>query len=255
MFLIEGLPSVLLGVVTFFYLKSGPEEAPWLTEAERNWLNGELAKDEEAAPGRQHSSPGAFLVDLRLWAMVATYFFWAMSGYALVFWLPLMVANFTTMTPFQVGLVSALPFLCAIAGLILMGRRTDRTGERKWSIISFAVLTALALLGSAYSPNPWMGFALLCVAAFFIWGQQAVFWTLPSTYLGGVSAAAGIALVNTGAALGGFVGPPAIGFIRQATGSYQLALLAISATSLVVAIIVGAMKIERLEPKTALGPG
>ena len=95
---------------------------------------------------------------------------------------------------------------------------------------------------------------MICVAAFCIWGQQAVFWTLPSAYLRGASAAAGIALVNTGAAVGGFVAPPTIGFIRQATGSFSLAVAAIAFTSLVVAFIVGIMKIPRQRPEDGLTP-
>jgi ACS family tartrate transporter-like MFS transporter len=253
MFLLEGLPTVVLGVVCLFYLKASPKEAGWLTGPERDWLLTTLADEEKAAPAKQHASVAAFLADKRLWALVAVYFFWSMSGYGILFWLPQIISAATGLNPFQIGLINAVPFIFAILGLILVGRRSDRTGSRKRPIIVFAVGSGVALIAAASVTSPLLGYVLICAAAFCIWGQQAVFWTLPSTYLTGASAAAGIALVNTGAALGGFVGPPAIGFIRQAGGGYAVGLAGLGVTSLVVAVIVAMMRIER-SPVTSATP-
>lgn len=250
MFLLEGLPTVALGFLCLLVLKETPDKAPWLSAAERDWLDRTLRAEEAAAPSVKHASVRSFLLDGRLWALVAVYFLWSMSGYAIVFWLPLMISAATGLDPFQVSLINAVPFIFGIAGLLLVGRWSDRTGERKRPILLFGVLSGLALLAAAAvsGGTPVLGFALLCVAAFCIWAQQAVFWTLPSAYLTGASAAAGIALVNTGAAVGGFVSPTAMGFLRQGGGSYGVGLAALGLTALMSAGIVAAMRIQRVAP-------
>jgi nitrate/nitrite transporter NarK len=245
MFLVEGLPTIVVGFVCLGYLKASPSEAGWLTQPEKDWLTQTLAAEEAAAPARRHASIAAFLADRRLWALVAVYFFWSMSSYGILFWLPQIISAATGLNPFQVSLINAVPFIFAMFGLILIGRRSDRTGSRKQPIIVFAVGSGLALIAAGSVASPLLGFVLICIAAFCIWGQQAVFWTLPSTYLTGASAAAGLALVNTGAAVGGFISPPAIGFLKQAGGSYSTAMAGLGVTSLVVAAVVAMMRIDR----------
>lgn len=252
MFILEGLPTVLLGFVTLAFLKDRPEDAPWLTGAERDWLTATLAAEQRAAPLVRHGSVSHFVADARLWALVAIYFFWSMSGYAIVLWLPLIIKGATGLSPILVGVVNSIPFLCAIAGLILVGRHSDRTGERKRHLVLFAVLTSACLASASAAGTGLLGFGLICAAAFCIWAQQPVFWTLPSSYLGGQSAASGLALVNMGAGVGGFLGPPTIGLIKDATDSYALGLLAIAVTSLVVAFIAGSMRIARTPTVPAL---
>jgi MFS transporter, ACS family, tartrate transporter len=250
MFLLEGLPSVLLGLVILAWLPDRPARAAWLTDAERAWLVDTLEAEARAAPPVTHDSIMQFIADRRLWALVAVYFFWSMSSYAIVLWLPLIIKSVAAnLTPVQVGFVNSVPFLFAIAGLVLVGRRSDRTGDRKRPIMLFAVLTFLCLVATATVGSPLLGLLLVCASAFCIWAQQAVFWTLPSAYLGGRSAAGGLALVNMGAAVGGFVGPPAIGIIRDATGSYAPGLIGLGVSSLIVAAIVAAMRIEGTAPE------
>ena len=246
MFILEGLPAAGLGLVILAVLRDRPADARWLTPEERDWLTRTLASEEQAQPPTIHASVSQFITDGRLLALVATYFFWSMSSYAIVLWLPLIIKGVaTSFTPVEIGFVNSVPFLFAIAGLIIVGRNSDRTGERKRHIMVFAVLTFLCLAGTAYVQSPLAGLALVCASAFCIWAQQAVFWTLPSSYLGGRSAAGGLALVNMGAAFGGFIGPPAVGIIRDATGSYAPGLFALSITSLIVVFIVGGMRIGR----------
>ncbi len=250
MFILEGLPSVLLGLVILAVLKDRPEQAPWLTHAEKHWLAATLDAERRALPPVRHASVGRFLRDRRLWALTAIYFFWSFSGYGIILWLPLIMKEATGLPPLRIGFLSALPFLCAIAGLVLVGRHSDRTGERKGHILLFAVLTAAALVACSLTTSLGLGLVLLCVSGFCIWAQQGVFWTLPASYLAGRSAAGGIALVNMGAATGGFIGPLAIGRLRDATGSYVSGLLAIGATSLAVAFIVLATRIPRARAGT-----
>jgi ACS family tartrate transporter-like MFS transporter len=252
MFLVEGLPTVVVGLFCLTYLKASPSEAGWLTQPEKDWLVGTLAAEEAAAPAKQHASVSAFLADRRLWALVAVYFFWSLSSYGIVFWLPQIISAATGLNPFQVSLINAVPFIFAMFGLILIGRRSDRTGSRKTPIIVFAIGSGVALIAAGSVASPTLGFVLICLAAFCIWGQQAVFWTLPSTYLTGASAAAGLALVNTGAAVGGFISPPAIGFLKQAGGSYSTAMAGLGVTSLVVAAIVALMRIDRTAGSAAI---
>jgi D-galactonate transporter len=254
MFILEGLPTVALGFVTLAYFPDRIESAKWLTADEQAWLKQALAEDARTNPTTTHASVRGFLSDARLWALVAVYFCWSISSYAIVLWLPLIIKGIASgLTPAQVGLVNSVPFLFAIAGLVLIGRHSDRVGERKYHIIAFAVLSCLCLVATTLVESSLVAMVLLCASAFCIWGQQAVFWALPSTYLGGRSAAGGLALVNMGAAIGGFVGPPTVGFIKEASGSYTPAIAALSLTSLAVAFIIAVMRIERTSPQLA-GP-
>ncbi len=251
MFVLEGLPSVLLGFVILAFMKNRPDEASWLTSDEKQWLATTLEAERRNAPPVQHESVMRFLGDRRLWALTGIYFFWSFSGYGIILWLPLIMKETTNLLPVQIGLISALPFLCAIVGLVLVSRHSDRTGERKFHILLFAVLTSISFITISQISSPLVGLGLLCVCGFCIWAQQGVFWTLPSTYLAGRSAAGGIALVNMGAATGGFIGPLAIGMLRDATGSYASGLLAIGTTSLISALIVLFTSIPRTHSEPA----
>lgn len=258
LFVFEGLPASILGIVTLFYLKDRPEEANWLTAEEKAWLHNALEESQRRDPPKQHASVGAFVSDRRLWALAITFFFWNFANLGIMFWLPLILKSMGNLTNTQVGLLYSLPFVFALIGLYYVGGHSDRTGERKYHIIVCALVAFVALAASTVVPPIW-AYILICIACFHIWGLQPIFWTLPAGYMAGRSAAAGIALVGSFAGVGGFVGPWVVGWIRDATGRFTLAIFAMALAFLVMACCVMAMKIQRTTPaaqgKTAAAEG
>jgi MFS transporter, ACS family, tartrate transporter len=244
MFIIEGLPSVALGVAILFVLSDRPQQARWLSEPEKTWLVDTIEAERRANPAVAHGSIGQFLRDRRVLALAAIYFFYAVSVYGVLFWLPLIIKGFGDLTPLQIGFLTSLPYICAFAAVLLVARHSDRTGERKYHVAFSALLGGVALIGSALAGSPVLAFILLCVAAIGIWGQNGVFWTLPTSYLVGASAAGGIAFINSVAQFGGFLGPYMVGWVRDTTGSFSGALMVLACASFMVTVIAASLRIE-----------
>ena len=246
MFLVEGIPAVLLGIVTFFYLPDTPERARWLDAAECRWLRAQFATEPAGDTG-DHGSLAAVIRDPRLWALVVTYYFWAISGYGIIYWLPIILKSMGGLSNLEVGFLSAAPFAFGIVGLLLASYLSDRSGDRKSYLIGLSILGGAALAASGFTASIPLALGLICIAAFGIWGAQAIFWTIPAGYLKDRAAAAGIAMVNMAAGLGGFTGPYLVGWVRDATGNFALALVALAATSFIMAGIVALLPIARTE--------
>jgi MFS family permease len=251
MFIVEGVPAVLLGIVTLFYLTDYPRQARWLTDEQKQWLITTLEAERKAAPPVEHHSVGAFLRDRRLWALSGFYLFWNMGNLGVLFWLPTILKSSTGLGNVEISLLYSLPFLCAVLGMNAIRWVADRTGERKRILVACSLAGALFLAASAYAGSvPW-SLLLMCAAAFNIWGVVPVFWTLPADYLGGMTAAAGIAFVSSWAGVGGFAGPYLVGLIKDATGKFPPAVLAMAVAILIQGCIVMAMKIDRGSPQRA----
>jgi D-galactonate transporter len=251
MFIIEGLPSVVLGVVILFYLTDRPEQSRWLNEQEKSWLIGTLEAESRANPAVAHGSIGSFLRDRRVLALTAIYFFYAVSVYGVLFWLPLIIKGFGDLTPLQIGFLTSVPYICAFASVLLVARHSDKTGERKFHVAISALVGGIGLFASAMAGSPALAFILLCVAAIGVWGQNGVFWTLPTSYLVGASAAGGIAFINSVAQFGGFLGPYMVGWVRDATGNFSLSLMVLACASFMVAIIASSLRMKPDLPASA----
>ena len=245
MFLVEGVPAVLLGVITVFYLPDTPARASWLTNEERRWLRVQFETEPEDVASANHGSLFAVLRDPKLWALVATYYFWAISGYGIIYWLPVILKSMGGLSNLEVGFLSALPFAFGIAGLLLASFFSDRSGNRRSYLIVLSLIGGVALAASGFTASIPVALGLICVAAFGIWGAQAIFWTIPAGYLKDKAAAAGIAMVNMAAGLGGFTGPYLVGWVKDATGQFALALVALAITSFIMAGIVALLPIAR----------
>jgi MFS transporter, ACS family, tartrate transporter len=249
MFLLEAVPSVIAGIVILFYLPDRPEQARWLMPNEKAWLREKLAAD---VPSSAHRSVGAFLADIRVWTLTGIYFFYAVSVYGILFWLPQIIRSLGNLDPVEVGFLTSIPYICALISMLVVGRHSDRTGERRLHIAGCALLGGVALIASAYVGHPTWAYVLICVAAIGIWGQNGVFWTLPTSYLSGAAAAGGIAFINCVAQFGGFFGPFGVGWIKDATGTFTLALLPLAAASLLVVLL--ALSLGRGQPTDAVVP-
>jgi D-galactonate transporter len=234
LFLLEAVPSLLLGIVILFYLDNGIASAKWLTDAEKRLLTRNVERDN--AHKSTHGSIKAFIGDRRLWLLAAIYFCVVLGQYGLTFWLPTIIRKAGVSDPLWVGLFTAIPYLCAIVALPLVGMSADRLQERRFHLaipmlVSVAGFATLPLLGSVSA-----SIAFLSIASAGILVASSQFWSLPTAMLGGVSAAAGIAAVNCFANLAGFFSPAIVGWLNDLTGKSAAGLIFIS-----LAVTLGAL--------------
>ena len=239
MFILEGLPAVVLGFVVLSYMTNRPADAAWLTPAERAWLEDELARERGHVEKTNHLTLLQSLTDIRVIAFGFVYFGLIIGLYAVNFWLPQMVKALGSVTNLQVGLI--IMILCASSGaaMVLWGLHSDRTGERRWHVALPALVAAAVLAGAAALQGfataslvaIGLGFVAICAAL-------PTFWTLPAAILTGTAAAGGIALINSIGNIGGFVGPYLLGVIKESTGNYALALWILAAILIAASLIV-----------------
>ncbi len=224
MLLIEGIPSVLLGIAVLWWLPDSPRVAKWLTAEEKDIIAARLAEDQKADAqiGTVHGF-WEMLKDKRVWILMIPDFSIVIGLYALGLWMPQMVKEMG-FTNIETGWLVALAYFTAIASMMLLGLSSDRKGERAGHVAFAAVAGAAGLMGAALLRDPVLVIASFCLAASGIYGALAVFWTLPTALLRGTAAAAGLALINSFANLGGFFGPSITGWLKQLTGDYVLGL-------------------------------
>jgi len=236
LFIIEGLPAVLLGVVVLFFLDDRPEGALWLTDEERQALSAMLAAEAKATREVGYASLGQALTRPRVLVLGLLYFCIAFGLYGIGFWMPQVIQTFG-LTPLKIGFLTAIPYLFAALAMVLWGANSDRTGERIWHVALPLLLAALAFAWSAMTLPLGLTMVALTLATVGIHAVVGTFWSLPTAILTGTGAAAGIALVNSMGNLGGFAGPFIVGAIRQATGSFNAALWFLAGALLLGALI------------------
>ncbi|QIZ50655.1 MFS transporter [Dickeya zeae] len=224
MFLLEGLPSVLLGVLTFWLLPENIEHAHWLNEAERMQVRADLAIDTREAPHLKHHFRDGFL-NLKVWVLGGIDFSILLCAYAMGFWLPTFIKQAGVADIGQIGVLTALPSIAALAGMMLLGASSDRLRERRWHIIVPFWLGAAAMAASTFfTHNIVMTVLLFSVAQATIIGTVPVFFSLPATFLTGTAAATGFALACSLANIAGLVSNSIMGFAMELTGSGNGAL-------------------------------
>jgi D-galactonate transporter len=237
MFLIEAIPAVLVGIMVLLYLDNGIQQARWLTAEEKALLQREVEAD-NAQGGAQgpHSVAGVFR-DMRVWWMALIYFAFVMGQYALTFWMPTLVKATGVQGNFQIGLLSAIPVLCAIVVMNLLGRSADARRERRWHLIVPALMGAVGFtVAASYTQNTVVALTFLSLAAAGVLTCAPLFWSLPTAFLSGTAAAAGIAAINSVGNLAGFASPYLIGYLKDLTGSTQIGMYVLSAVLVLGAI-------------------
>ncbi|MFD7292353.1 MFS transporter [Streptomyces sp. NPDC059897] len=230
MFLLEGAPTVVMALAIPWLLTDRPEQATWLTDDERRLLIDRIAADRPPEGADTPQRAGEILRDSRVLRLMFVYFAIQISVYGVTFWLPALVGRIDGLGDVGIGFVSALPWVFALAGVLILPWWSDRTGDRRGPLRLALLLTVAGLLGGVLLP-PVPAVAALCVAAFGFLGAQPVFWTVPPTILAGVQIAGTIPLISGFGNLGGFVGPYAMGAVEAGTGSqtgglYLIAVLA-----------------------------
>ena len=247
LFLLEGVPSVLIGIVVLFYLDDGIRAAKWLTEAEKTLLEGHITNDRR---DKKHLSLGKTLANPWVLLFSLVYFCISMGLYGIGFWLPQIIKNTGLKSPLEIGLYTAIPYACAAIAMNVMSRSSDLLLERRWHFGLSAAAGAVGLVVSALNPNnvP-LSLAALSVATAGILSAFPISWTMPTAILAGTSAAAGIALVNSIGGLAGFVSPSIVGWINDHTGTPAIGLYVIAGFLLLGAgLIVGLVPARRTEP-------
>ena len=252
LFIVEGLPTVLLGYVLYRMLPNKPSQAPWLNDSEKALVQSVLDADHKVdAKPSHHGKLAAALADPKTYVLAFVYFCCACAVYTVTFWLPTMIKSLGVASIASIGWITAVPYIFGAVGVLVISRSSDRFKERRWHVggtlvVGAAALFATSFLGTAFAPV----MVLLCVAAFFIFGGGSLFWSIPPTYLSREAAAAGIAVISSLGILGGFVSPTLIGWIKGATGSIQMGLGALTAL-----VIVGGLTILIALPKSAVRVG
>jgi ACS family tartrate transporter-like MFS transporter len=246
LFLIEAIPAVLAGVFVLFYLDDGPADADWLQDDEKRWLATRLESEERTRLRAERHTVGEAMKDRRVLAFGLLYFCMVVNVYGLSFWVGEIVDNISGLGDVGKGFVTAIPYTVAIVGLVLVSRRSDRTGERKGHVGACLAVAAVAFVVSTVV-SPVAAIAALAVGLFFLLGAHPVFWTMPAALLSGTAAAAGIALINSIGNLGGFVGPYLVGLLEDATGSTDGGLIVLA-----VILLGGAVLATRVAHDPAL---
>ena len=254
-FLATGVPAVLMGVATWFVLADGPETARFLSPAQKAWLRDTIAAEDRTGAKVAHANPLRALADGRVLLLAITYVGFPLAAYGLSYWLPTVVKGFGVSNTVN-GFINVLPWVVTGVALWWLPRHSERTGEKTWHIVLPVALGAACLVGSvavsgqAASDNA-LRFALLCVAAACIFAAQPVFWTLPSSFLRGSSAAAGLAVINATGNLGGFVAQNVVPWIKDRTGSTLAPMLFLAGCLVVAGLMI--FVVQGLLGRTARG--
>ncbi|WP_435121310.1 MFS transporter [Amycolatopsis thermoflava] len=234
MFLVEGIPAILLAFATWFYLTDRPEQAKWLTEDERRWLTTELDNERKATEAEHHWPLRKALTHPRILGLAFVYFAIAYGLYALGFFLPTIIAGFgqqfgTKLSTVQAGLVTAVPYVIGAVVMVFWARHGDRTRERKWHVALPMIVGGVAIPVALYLGNPYAAMVAVTVCAVGVCAALPTFWALPSTFLSGAAAAGGIALINSLGNISGFAAPYVTGWLRDLTGSQRTGLWVVGA--------------------------
>jgi ACS family tartrate transporter-like MFS transporter len=229
LFLLEGIPAVLLGAAVFYYLAETPKDVAWLDERERQWLIATL-DSEDASSNQTRSSVWQVLLSGNVWLLALIFFGVNTSGYGVTLWLPKLINSVSSLSHLALGFASAIPYLVAAVAMVLVGIHSDRTGERRWHAALPAFLAAISMVVVAYSSSVFPMVAGLSVAVLSIYSISGPFWALSTTFLKGPSAAAGIALINAVGNLGGFCGPYLIGAASSSNVGLRSGLMVLCAT-------------------------
>jgi len=234
---LEGVPAVIAGIITTFYLTDWPREARWLPEDERAWITRELESETQIKKVAHTFTVRQALQHRDVLLLAASNFLFNITSYGFIIWIPKIIQNLSGLNTLQVTLLSAIPFLAAIPAMLTVSWHSDMTGERRWH----AGLSAL-FLGIALALSQWAGnnvgvaLAMFSCGAMALFSYNAPFWALSSGFLSEVAAAAAFGFINSIANLGGFVGPYMVGIVSTRTGTYSAAVLCMVVTATLAAL-------------------
>jgi ACS family tartrate transporter-like MFS transporter len=242
LFLLEGIPSVLVGIAVLWLLPDRPRDARWLPAVERAWLEERLAAEGHDRIAHHGESLRRALGNPMVWWLGLSYFLLVVALYGFALWLPQLVKASGNFSNFEVGVITAIPYAVAAVGMVLVGRHSDRTGERYLHLALPALAGTVGFLAATRTGSTALLIAALSLCAFGVLGWLGPFWALPTAFLREQAAAGGIALINSMGAVGGFVGPYLIGQIKEQTGEFAPGLLVLAGSLAAAGVIVLALR-------------
>ena len=229
MFIMEGIPAMLLGGLAACYLTDRPQDATWLSDEQRDWLLATLRQESRETAAVSRTNVWAAFTHPGIWLLVLVYFGLDTVSYGISLWLPNLIRSLSGVSDFVIGLLSTIPYIAAAISMVLVGMHSDSSGERRWHTALPAFVGAAGILLAAQSTSVIPMIAGITVAVLGVFSMLGPFWTMPTSLLTGTAAAAAIALINSVGNLGGFFGPYIIGLIRTHTGSFKNGLLVVGA--------------------------
>jgi ACS family tartrate transporter-like MFS transporter len=245
LFLMEGLPAIVLGTAVYWVLTDGPAKAKWLSGEQRDWLLGELEREREANSSGADEKIMAVLFNGRIWLLSLVYFGIPACMYGVTLWLPSAIRSVSELGYFSTGLVAAVPYLVAAVAMVLVGRHSDLSGERRWHTALPGLVGAAALVVAGYSLAPVLVIAGMSLGMLGAQSMVGPFWAMATSRLNATTAAASIAVINSVGNLGGYFGPFIIGWARSDGGNFRGGLLAVGAVLAVSAGMVFAVGAKR----------
>jgi len=245
LFLLEGIPAVLLGMAVLYYLPERPEKSAWLPQEEKDWVRERLAREEQEKAGGRAQGLLQAVRSGRVWVLCLIYFTLVVGMYGIALWMPLILKSITGFGNFLVGVLSLVPYLAAAVFMVIVGFSSDRTGERRLHMAGALALASVGFLISVVTGSPVGSVACLVIAAAGIWGALGPFWAFAGSFLSGTGAAGGFALINSIGNLGGFMGPSLMGFFRNATGSYATGMICLGLIALAGGILTWLLKFRQ----------
>jgi len=243
LFIIEGLPAIVFGFVTIFYLTDRPHQARWLPADERDWLTAELEREAQAKQREHSPSVWQAFRNREVILLTLAFFFIVTAAYGFTFWLPTMIKRASGSSNLVVSLLSAIPYFAGLAAILIVGWSSDRTGERRWhTALSMLAVSIGLLLGVVAQQHIVLAIAMFSVGVVGLYGYLPGFWALPTSFLTGTAAAASIGLINSIGNLGGWAGPWLVGYLSKATGSFISGAFCLSLSALIAAVLVLAIR-------------
>ena len=246
LFIVEGIPAVIFGIITIFFLTDWPKEAAWLPADEREWLQHELAREHQEKVTAQ---PLRILQAFRhreVVILALAYFFIVSSLYGFTFWLPSIIKKQSGSSNLRVTLLAAIPYCVGLVAILLVGWSSDRTKERRWhTALSMLAVSLGLMLAVTLQDHFALSLAMFCLAAAGIYAYLPGFWSLPTSFLSGTAAAAAVGMINSIGNLGGYVGPHVVGYLSMLTQSFFGGVIYLSLSALVAALLVLSLRATR----------
>jgi MFS transporter, ACS family, tartrate transporter len=235
-FLVEAVPAVILGFVLLIYLRDRPAHASWLTREEKDWIAGELAHERRELEAVRTYTLFQSLTNIRVVALAVIYFGIITASVGLVIFVPQIIKQLGV-SNLQTGFLTMIPYVVGTISMVAWGYVSDRMHERKWNLFIGCLVGAAGLIFAGLLGGSFWSLAAMCLATIGFYGSKGPFWPLPSTFLTGTAAAAGMALINSVGNVGGFMGPFLVGWIKDATGNFENGLYALAGFMLLAAVV------------------
>ena len=243
LFILEAIPSILMALGVIFYLTDRPAQAGWLAVPERDWLQARLDSESRQKQAAEHFGIGKALSDPRVLACAFVYFCLNAASYGVAFFLPTIVKGFGV-SNVQAGFLAALPFVFGAIGMVVLGRNSDRTLKRREHVAFAMILAAVGVAGAGLVSSPVLVLGLLCLSQIGVSATPPLLWPIPSAFLTGTSAAAGIAAINALGNLSGFAGPYMMGYLRDLTGNFTAGLLLLGGCAFVGGLVAMTLRVS-----------